>query len=115
MTLQMLSSIYLHSNNVLHYDLSMQAATVNILLKGGNKAKLSDFGMSTIVEANPHMTVSKLTQVPGVPVFMPPEALRAKPCYSDKLNVFSLGVVMIQIITHEFPTPTDAEIIYHER
>ena len=42
-------------------------------------------------------------------MFMPPEALRAKPRYSDKLDTFSLGVLMVQIITRMFPAPTDAE------
>ena len=70
---------------------------------------MTDFGMSKMVEANPRMTRSKITQCPGTPVFMPPEALRAKPRYSDKLDTFSLGVLMVQIITRIFPAPTDAE------
>ena len=70
---------------------------------------MTDFGMSKMVEANPRMTRSKITQCPGTPVFMPPEALRAKPRYSDKLDTFSLGVLVIQIITRTFPAPTDAE------
>ena len=70
---------------------------------------MTDFGMSKMVEAIPRMTRSKITQCPGTPVFMPPEALRAKPRYSDKLDTFSLGVLFIQIITRTFPAPTDAE------
>ena len=47
-------------------------------------------------------------------MFMPPEALRAKPRYSDKLDTFSLGVLMVQIITRTFPAPTDAEIVLED-
>ena len=75
---------------------------------------MTDFGMSKMVEANPRMTRSKITQCPGTPVFMPPEALRAKPRYSDKLDTFSLGVLMVQTITRCFPTPTDAEIVVED-
>ena len=100
-----LALAYLHSNNILHRDLSSN----NILLNAGNKAKVTDFGMSKMIEATPRMTRSKITQCPGTPVFMPPEALRAKPRYSDKLDTFSLGVLVIQIITRTFPAPTDAE------
>ena len=100
-----LALAYLHSNNILHRDLSSN----NILLNAGHKAKVTDFGMSKIVEASSHMTRSKSTQCPGTPVFMPPEVLRAKPRYSDKLDTFSLGVLVIQIITRTFPYPTDAE------
>ena len=46
-------------------------------------------------------------------MFMPPEALRAKPRYSDKLDT-SAGVLTIQIITSTFPAPTDAEIIMED-
>ena len=75
---------------------------------------MTDFGMSKMVEANPRMTRSKITQCPGTPVFMPPEALRAKPRYSDKLDTFSLGVLMVQTITRCFPTPTDAELMVED-
>ena len=75
---------------------------------------MTDFGMSKMVEANPRMTRSKITQCPGTPAFMPPEALRAKPRYSDKLDTFSLGVLMVQTIIRCFPTPTDAEIVVED-
>ena len=75
---------------------------------------MTDFGMSKIVDVNPHMTHSQITQCPGTPVFMPPEALRAKPHYSDKLDTFSTGVLVIQIITRRFPTPTDAEKVMED-
>ena len=102
---------YLHGNSIIHRDLSSN----NILLRGGgSQAKVTDFGMSKMVEANPRMTRSKITQCPGTPAFMPPEALRSKPRYSDKLDTFSLGVVTVQIITRCFPTPTDAEIVVED-
>ena len=106
-----LALAYLHGNSIIHRDLSSN----NILLRGGgSQAKVTDFGMSKMVEANPRMTRSKITQCPGTPAFMPPEALRSKPRYSDKLDTFSLGVVTVQIITRCFPTPTDAEIVVED-
>ena len=105
-----LALAYLHGNNIIHRDLSSN----NILLKGGSQTKVTDFGMSKMIEANPRMTRSKITQCPGTPVFMPPEALRSKPRYSNKLDTFSLGVLIIQIVTHAFPTPTDAELVLED-
>ena len=75
---------------------------------------MTDFSISKIVDANPGMTRNKVTQCPGTPAFMPPEALRAKPRYSDKLDTFSLGVLIVQIITRKFPAPTDAEIVMED-
>ena len=68
---------------------------------------MTDFGMSRIVDANPRMT--PLTQCPGTPAFMAPEALLAKPRYSDKLDVFSTGVLIIQIATRRYPTPGESK------
>jgi len=36
---------------------------------------------------------------------MPPEALKVPPVYSKKLDVFSSGVVAVQIMTRNFPDP----------
>ena len=98
---------YLHTNRVIHRDLSSN----NVLVNADNRAKVTDFGMSKLLSVNPpppRMARRRLTQCPGTPAFMPPEALRARPCYSDKLDIFSTGVLIIQIITRKFPSPTDA-------
>ena len=101
-----LALAYLHGNEILHRDLSSN----NILLNSACQAKVTDFGMSKMSDANPRLTRSGLMQCPGTPAFMPPEALRPKPQYTNKLDTFSAGVLMIQTITRKFPTPTDASI-----
>ena len=95
---------YLHANGILHRDLSSN----NILLIAGTQAKLTDFGMSKMVDINPRMTRNKQTMCPGTLAFMPPEALLSKPTYTDKIDVFSAGVLMVQIVTRNFPNPRDA-------
>ena len=101
---------YLHRNSIIHRDLSSN----NVLLKRGTQAKVSDFGMLKAVGTNARMTQSKVTQCPGTPAFMPPEARRSEPRYSDKLDTFSLGVLIVQIITRKFPAPTVAEIVMED-
>ena len=98
-----LALAYLHSNAIIHRDLSSN----NVLLIGeGSRAKVTDFGMSKLMDMNPRMT--PLTQVPGTPAYMPPEALISPPHYSSKLDCFSHGVLALQIITRNFPDPGDA-------
>ena len=98
-----LALAYLHSNGITHRDLSSN----NVLLIGeGSRAKVTDFGMSKLMDMNPRMT--PLTQVPGTPAYMPPEALIASPQYSNKLDCFSHGVLTLQIITRNFPNPGEA-------
>ena len=101
-----LAVAHLHRNGVLHRDLSSN----NILLNQEHKAKVTDFGMSKIADSNPSMTRSTVTQCPGTLVYMPPEALRAQPRYSDKIDTFSIGVLLVQIVTRNFPAPTAASI-----
>ena len=98
-----LALAYLHSNNIIHRDLSSN----NILLIGeGSRAKVTNFGMSKLIGMNPRMT--PLTMCPGTQAYMPPEALIQPPRYSNKLDCFSHGVLAIQRVTREFPHPTDA-------
>ena len=93
---------YLHGNGIQHRDLSSN----NILLTAGSGAKLTDFGMSKMVDLNPRMSRNKQTTCPGTEVYMPPEALLDVPVYSAKIDVFSTGVLIVQIITRQFPKPT---------
>ena len=105
-----LALAYLHSNAIIHRDLSGN----NVLLIGeGSRAKVTDFGMSKLMDMNPRMT--PLTQVPGTPAYMPPEALTTPPHYSSRLDCFSHGVLTLQIITRNFPNPGDATTIIEDR
>ena len=94
---------FLHDNRILHRDLSSN----NVLLIGaGIRAKVTDFGMSKLTELNPRMT--GLTKCPGTPAYMSPEALLDPPIYTEKLDCFQAGVLMIQTITRKFPDPGPA-------
>ena len=94
---------FLHLNRIVHRDLSSN----NVLLIGaGSKAKVTDFGMSKLTELNPRMT--GLTKCPGTPAYMSPEALLDPPVYTEKLDCFQAGVLMIQTITRKFPDPGSA-------
>ena len=91
---------YLHSKHIIHRDLSGN----NVLLISGSRAKVTDFGMSMLTHMD--ATKSRLTHCPGNANYMSPEALIEPPTYSETLDVFSSGVVALQIITRKFPTPS---------
>ena len=96
-----LAIAYLHSNGIIHRDLSGN----NVLIVAGSRAKVTDFGMSKLVDASSRITRRTLTQCPGTEVYMPPEALREPPVYSKKLDCFSFGVLIIQTLTRLYPNP----------
>ena len=98
-----LAVAFLHMNGIIHRDLSSN----NVLVIGpGSKAKVANFGMSTLTELNPHMT--GLSKCPGNPAYMSPEALLDPPVYTEKLDCFQVGVLMLQIMTRKYPVPGQA-------
>ena len=96
-----LALVYLHSNGLIHRDLTGN----NVLMIAGTRAKITDFGMSKLATGNPRMTA--LTLCPGNLLYMSPEALDEAKSYTAKLDIFSFGVIVIQILTRQFPNPTD--------
>ena len=96
-----LALVYLHSNGLIHRDLTGN----NVLMIAGTRAKITDFGMSKLATGNPRMTA--LTLCPGNLLYMSPEALDEAKAYTAKLDIFSFGVIVIQILTRQFPNPTD--------
>ena len=94
-----LAVAYLHSNDIIHRDLSSN----NVLVIAKSRAKVTDFGMSKLAGAAPTMT--PLTMCPGTLAYMAPEALKEPPRYTKKLDVFSEGVIMIQVCTRLWPEP----------
>ena len=92
-----LALAFLHSNEIIHRDLSSN----NVLLIGAaNRAKITDFGNAKLFDP-----MIPLTRCPGTKVYMSPEALDDPTVYNKKLDAFSFGVLVIQIITRRFPNP----------
>lgn len=85
---------YLHSLKpmVLHRDLKSR----NILLTNSLQAKLTDFGISRA------WTDRTMTAGVGSMLWMAPEVMMGTH-YDEKADVFSLGVVMSELDTHQLP------------
>ena len=94
---------FLHLNGISHRDLSSN----NVLLIQNIRAKITDFGMARLGDLNPQANCPTFTVCPGTDVYMPPEAVLDSPKYTEKIDCFSFGVIVIQILTREFPNPGD--------
>ena len=92
---------FLHSNSITHRDLSGN----NVLLIGHVRAKVTDFGMARLGELSSKMTQLTYTMCPGTDAYMPPEAVKEEPEYSEKIDCFSFGVIIVQMLTQQFPKP----------
>ncbi len=97
-----LALCYLHSKNVGHRDLSSS----NVLLTMDMHAKISDLGMAKILNITPKQK-RKLTAAPGTLCYMPPEAIGDNPTYMVEIDIFSYGVLAMEVFCGEIPIPTN--------
>ncbi|KAL3349920.1 hypothetical protein AABB24_022798 [Solanum stoloniferum] len=88
---------YLHdlvSPPIIHRDIKSN----NILLDGNLNAKVSDFGLSRFLGERGHIT----TQFKGTMGYMDPEYYMTNQL-TEKSDVFSFGVVLLEIVTGKVP------------
>ena len=93
---------YLHSQTppIIHRDLSSN----NVLLTANMTAKISDLGVARILNLSP-LQVTRMTNAPGTPAYMPPEVMIANPRYNTSIDEFSYGVLMIHMFSGQWPEP----------
>lgn len=86
---------FLHDRNVLHRDLK----SLNVLLDGNLRAKLSDFGLSK-VKAQSYITTNSWG---GTVAWMAPELFGLKPKYSPTSDVYAYGMTAWELASCEQP------------
>ena len=93
---------YLHSQTppIIHRDLSSN----NVLLTPNMTAKISDLGVARMLNLTP-LQISRMTQTPGTPTYMPPEVMVANPKYDTSVDEFSYGILMIHMFSGRWPEP----------
>lgn len=85
---------YLHSKKVLHRDVK----TLNMFLTKDDSIRIGDLGVAKVLT---HTANFAKTMV-GTPYYLSPELCEEKP-YNAKTDVWALGCVLYEIITHRHP------------
>ena len=85
---------YLHSQQIVHGHL-----TSNNVLLVGTTAKVADFGISKLLNSQPSVT--------QLDWYLPPEVRVNHSQHSEKSDVFSFGVLVVQIVSREALTSPD--------
>ena len=93
-----LAFLHHHDPQILHRDLTAKNVLMN---EDGSVVKISDLGQAKF---RPSSVMYLTTKALGCIAYMPPECLVDRPHFTDKGDVFSLGVVALQVCTQERPS-----------
>lgn len=85
---------YLHSKNKIHRDVK----AANILLNEYGVAKLGDFGVS-----EPFDSSARKRSINGTLLWLPPEVINQDPNYGPVIDIWSLGITIIEMAEGEPP------------
>lgn len=100
--LQICSAVeYAHERQVAHRDLKPS----NILVTGDGAVRLLDFGiakvLSTHAASRTNLTIAGTRQM--TPAYASPEQVSGKDSITHKTDIYSLGVVLFELITGQLP------------
>lgn len=101
-----------HAEGILHRDIK----AANILLTTSGKAKLSDFGISALMEevsGIPEGSPMGSQAIIGTPLYMAPEQFRGEPL-SPATDLYATGVLFYELLTGK-PPFTRGSISYHHQ
>jgi serine/threonine-protein kinase len=91
---------YAHDSGVVHRDIKPE----NILLSRDGQVKIADFGLSRVLGSEGSQDLLTGThQVMGTPRYMAPEQLEGSHHVDHRADIYSLGVVIYEMLTGELP------------
>lgn len=88
---------YCHSKGVYHRDIKPE----NILLDENGNLKVSDFGLSALVESKEHDILLHTTC--GTPAYVAPEVIKRKGYDGAKADIWSCGIVLFVLLAGYLP------------
>ena len=95
---------YAHRNDVIHRDVK----PANVIVQSDGSVKLLDFGIARQEKTESHMT--RTGHVIGTLQYMAPERLR-NASFDGRSDIFSVGVMMFQLLTGQLPFTGDYSIV----
>ena len=88
-----------HDSNIIHRDIKPQ----NVLIKEDGLVKITDFGIAMALNSN---ELTQTNSVMGSVHYLPPEQANGKGA-TVKSDIYSLGIVMFELLTGQLPFKGD--------
>ena len=88
---------YLHSYNIIYRDLKPENVLIDQSLKG--HLRLVDFGFSKQLKSSKEKTQTNC----GTPAYVAPEIIRGQNSHGKEVDIWSLGVLMVELVSGQTP------------
>jgi serine/threonine protein kinase len=91
---------YAHDEGLVHRDIKPE----NILVDRKGRVKIADFGLAKLVGLTPaYLTLTGAQEVMGTLLYMAPEQMKRSHTVDHRADLYSLGVVLYEMLTGELP------------
>jgi serine/threonine protein kinase len=107
-----------HGGGIVHRDMKPENLFLTKRPDGTPSIKVLDFGISKVLGAGSDMGITSTQAILGSPYYMSPEQLRASRDVDTRTDIWSLGVILYQLVTNNLPfsganlTALIASVIY---